>query len=552
MQDLSAYTVDFIIVAMYLSMVVGYGIYQGKKVKTSSEFFIADKRMPWWAVALAFTTLVLSTQDIASYSETGYYVGMTAFNPYISISGLIFLAIALSLPIYYYTGVYTVPEYLKARYNEGTSVAGSIALLIFLLAIMSFNTYAFATIIHGLTGLNTFMVTIVLSVLIAIYASVGGVVAVITVDVLQAIFLVIGGLIVVVLGIGALGGFGELVAWTPEQNLMYTTSIHDEAYPAIGMWMGITIIIAAFYNMHQGILQKCLTTRSMNGCRMTMLIYGLVLLPIGCLFTGLPGMILRALVEKGIVAAPAAGTHIYAYLLNSVVPHGALGLVIAGCLAAMVSTTDSYLNSAVTVFVNDIYQKLNKGKPDRHYLTLARILTYVVGIGVPILFVQYFMRIPYLMAAFYSISSAVVPGLLIAVVVGMTSKKFKAKAATAAILASIVGTMLSIFIPSVFLKPFCFGVDWTAAGASWFQTVAGFVWAVAAAAVFSFLPEKKKSEQELFGLVRNHPRIAVAKKAYYFGLTEGVKGVHLLSPIVKQRYMKENEEYVKIVKGGGK
>jgi Na+/proline symporter len=99
------FTIDFIIIGIYLCIIVGYGIYQGQKVKTSSEFFIADKRMPWWACAIAFTTLVLSTQDIVSYTETGFIVGFTAFNPYISIGGFVYLFIALGAPIYYFTGV---------------------------------------------------------------------------------------------------------------------------------------------------------------------------------------------------------------------------------------------------------------------------------------------------------------------------------------------------------------------------------------------------------------------------------------------------------------
>jgi len=450
------------------------------------------------------------------------------------------LFIALGAPIYYFTGVYTVPEYLSKRYNQGTSIAGSIALLLFLMAILAFNIYAFAVLIEGLVGFNVLTTILVLSILIAIYTSIGGVVSVITVDVLQAAFLILGGLLVVFIGIDALGGVNELVAWTPKENMMYTTKVNDPRYPAVGMWMGISIIVAAFYMMHQGVLQKCLAARSMNGTRLTMLIYGLFLLPMGCLFTGTPGLIARALVEKGVISAPDTSGHTLAYLLNSIVPHGALGIVIAGYMAAMISTTDSYINSTVTVFVNDIYQKIVKNKPDKHYLTLARVLTYVVAIGVPFVFVAYFMKIPYLMAAFYSITSAVVPGVLIAVIMGMGTKFFKAKAATAAIIAGMLGTFLSIFMPEIFLKPFCIGIEYTDPGAAWFQTVAGFVWGVAAAVVFSFLPEKQKSDIELFGLVRNHPRVSVAHNAYFYGLTKNLKGIDQLTDSDKEHFLELN------------
>ena len=535
------FTIDLIIIVVYLACVIGYGIYHGLKVKTSAEFFIADKRMPWWACALAFTSMVLSTQDIVSYTETGYLVGFTAFNPYISIGGFIFLFIALGAPIYYFTGVYTVPEYLSKRYNEVTSLAGSIALLLFLLAILAFNIYAFAVLAEGLFGFPILATILVLCALVSVYTAIGGVVAVIAVDVIQAVFLFGGGLIVLFIGLYKVGGISELVAWTPQTNMLYTTAVSDPGYPAVGMWMGITIIIAAFYMMHQSVLQKCLAARSLNGTRLTMLIYGLVLLPFGCFFAGMPGVITRALVEKGVLATPDTTGHTLAYLLESIIPHGVLGLVMAGYVAAATSVTNSYINSACTVFINDIYQKIVKDKPDGHYLKTARITTFIIGIGVPFVFVQYFMGIPYLMAAFYSITSAVVPGVLIAVILGMLTKSFKAKAATSTIVASIVGTFLSIFFPATFLAPFCIGISYTDPGASWFQTVAGFVWAVVFAIIVSFLPERRESDIELFGLVRNHPRVDIAHSAYFYGLTKKKKGIDQLPVEDKQRYMDMNE-----------
>jgi SSS family solute:Na+ symporter len=472
-------------------------------------------------------------------------VGFTAFNPYISITGAVFLFVALGAPIYYFTGVYTVPEYLSKRYNEGTSLAGSIALLLFLLAILAFNIYAFSVFCRGVFGWPIMGTILVVSATIAVYSCIGGVVSVITVDVLQAVFIVFGCLMVAGLGISKVGGIGEMVRYTPQENMSYTTAYNDPGYPAIGMWMGISIIVFAFYLMHQGVLQKCLAARSMNGTRMTMAVYGVILLPFACIFCGLTGVILRSLVEKGIVPAPTDTSFALGYLLTSVVPHGLLGLVAAGYFAAMFSTSDSYVNSATTVLINDIYRKVVKDKADGHYLLLARVLTVVVAIGVPFIFVNYFMNIPYLIAAFYSITSSVVPGLLVAVIMGMGTRKFKAIAATASIVAGMVGTFLSVWFPAIFLAPFCWGITYTDPGASWFQTVAGFCWAMIAAIIFSFVPEKPKTEVELFGLVRNLPCRQIAHDAYFYGLTKNLKGIDILSDDDKRRYLALNEKYLK-------
>ena len=540
------YTLDLIIIFGYLGVIIVFGIIQGLKVKSSAEFFIADKRMPWWATSIAFTTMVVSTQDLISYTQTGYNVGITAFNPYISISGAVFLFVAIGAPIYYFTGVYTVPELLSKRYNGGTRLAGTISLLLFLLAILAFNTYAFCVFCEGMFGWPVLTSILVISIIIAIYSCIGGVVSVITVDVLQAAFIILGCIIVVGIGINEVGGFSEFVRWTPAENWQYTTAWNNPDYPAIGMWMGISIIVFAFYMMHQGVLQKCLAARTMNGTRITMLIYGVVLLPAATLFCTVPGMILRALVEKGVLGPPESTNWVLGHLLNSVVPHGIIGIVVASYAAAMFSTSDSYVNSATTLVVNDIYRQFVKGKPDVHYLRVARILTVVIAIGIPFVFVKYFMNIPTLIAAFYSITSSVVPGLLIAVICGISTKKFKPIAATASIIAGMVGCFASVFWPKIFLAPFCWGISYTDGGSSWFQTVAGMVWAIVAAIIFSLIPEKnKKSELEYFGLVKNYPCRQVAQKAYYFAMTKNLKGIDLLPDEDKRRFLKENDAFLK-------
>jgi Na+/proline symporter len=212
----------------------------------------------------------------------------------------------------------------------------------------------------------------------------------------------------------------------------------------------------------------------------------------------------------------------------------------------MFSTSDSYVNSATTLVVNDIYRQFVKGKPDVHYLRVARILTVVIAIGIPFVFVKYFMNIPTLIAAFYSITSSVVPGLLIAVICGISTKKFKPMAATASIIAGMVGCFASVFWPKIFLAPFCWGISYTDGGASWFQTVAGMVWAIVAAAIFSLIPEKnKKSELEYFGLVKNYPCRQVAQKAYYYAMTKNLKGIDLLPDEDKRRFLKENDAFLK-------
>ena len=133
---------DVLIVVIYMVAVLGIGVYFGSKVKSHGEFFVASKKLPWWVCALAFTTVLISAHDIVSYSQTGFEAGFVAYETYLDDLGFGLLFVAVGIPIYYLSGVYTIPEFMERRFDKKTRIASSIAELLFMLALMSFNAYS--------------------------------------------------------------------------------------------------------------------------------------------------------------------------------------------------------------------------------------------------------------------------------------------------------------------------------------------------------------------------------------------------------------------------
>ena len=72
-------SIDWVIIALYILVVIGIGLFFGRRVKNQGEFFVGSKKLPWWICSLAFMTVLISAQDIVSYSQTGYDAGFAAF-----------------------------------------------------------------------------------------------------------------------------------------------------------------------------------------------------------------------------------------------------------------------------------------------------------------------------------------------------------------------------------------------------------------------------------------------------------------------------------------
>ena len=110
--------IDWVIIAIYILVVIGIGLFFGRRVKNQGEFFVASKKLPWWICSLAFMTVLISAQDIVSYSQTGYDAGFAAFQMYLDDCGWAVLFLAIGVPIYFLSGIYSCLLYT----SQGSSV----------------------------------------------------------------------------------------------------------------------------------------------------------------------------------------------------------------------------------------------------------------------------------------------------------------------------------------------------------------------------------------------------------------------------------------------
>src|SRR6478736_1679234 len=277
--DLIVFAIYFVIVASY-----GYWIYHKKRktaVSASHDYFLAEGSLTWWAIGASLIASNISAEQFIGMSGEGYFVGI-AVSAYEWIAALALIIIAVwFMPVYLKNKIYTMPQFLKRRYNETVALIMAIFwLFLYVFVNLTSILYLGAVAINGLVG-GEYLHTIMFGLAIfALIITLGGMKVIGYTDVIQVAVLIIGGLATTYmaltlvsekfgLGSDALAGFNILLKDAPEHFHMIldkptTTSSQLEidkylVLPGIAMYFaGQWIVNLNYWGCNQYITQRAL------------------------------------------------------------------------------------------------------------------------------------------------------------------------------------------------------------------------------------------------------------------------------------------------------
>jgi len=398
--------IDLVIVFIYMAGVFGLGTYFAKYVKGAGDFFVAGKALPFWAIGMSVVVSDIGATDFIATAGAGYEYGVSAANfDWIGSMPAMVFAAFIFIPYYWRAGVFTIPEFLGRRYNSAVQIIhGTIwgIFLITMLAVMLWLTaqmletilqreFAFAL---GNYEVNGYVWLIV--VITGIYTISGGLSAVVLTDVVQLIVMFIGGFALFVLSMWEVGGWGGLqekvLALGPEYENHFTMLLphdSDTPYPWTGIVFGLGIVMATGYMAgNQAVVQRTLGARSEWDAKAGMLFAGFlkVFIPLLVIMPGLAAIVLAPDLENGDQAVPT--------MIRELLPPGLRGLMFVALFAALMSSVDSYLNSASTIWTTDLYGtfiRFTRGETlsERHALFVGRLFTgifiIIAGFVAPLL-----------------------------------------------------------------------------------------------------------------------------------------------------------------------
>lgn len=450
---------DAVLVVGYLLIVTALGLWMSYGVRTSKDFFLAGKTLPWWAVGLSLVVSDIGAKDMVGLAADGYRYGLVMMNfDFIGCAFPLLIAAFLFMPFFWMAGVYTVPEYLGRRYNRGVRVVLAIAWALFMIVTVGTIFVSAAVMFEALLEWKFWFSIAVTAVVVAIYTTVGGLKAVVVTDSLSCAVLIVGAALICILGLSEVGGFEALhekvsaIPWTEHHFSLVLPADHPVfPWPAVLLGLGF-VLGPAYWIGNQAIVQRTLGTKSRNQARASYVFCGVIKLFFPMLLV-IPGLIGLALFhqELGMPGEGWEGNGVLPLLVVRLLPPGVLGIVMGAFLAGVLSNLDSYVNSASTLVVTDLYRPLVPGADDQHYLAVGRWLVVVflaAGILVSYLVKNYFGSV---FEAFQVALSFFQGPLFALLLLGMLTKRATQWGGLAGILAG-VGTAIGMHLAPVMLN----------------------------------------------------------------------------------------------------
>ena len=384
---------DYVVLIAYLTGTVVLGFFVGRKIKTGKDFFLAGRALPWWAVGFSLVATDIGGTDIIGVGGAAYRHGLAVGNfEWIGCIPAMIVAAFIFIPLFWRAGVYTIPEFLERRYNAAVRSALALCWFIFMACNLGIMLFASARMLNVIFGWDPTFAILLTAALVGLYTFSGGLAAVVYTDVLQCIIMIGGCLLVVMIGLFDLGGVGGLIeevraveaaqrgATASTETLEHTRLIlpvdTQSPFPWTGIFFGLGLILGpAYWIGNQAIVQRALGTRSEFDAKAAY-IWGALLKNLIPLIVAVPGLIALAKfpdLREGDDAVPT--------LVATMLPAGLRGLFLAAFMAALMSSIDSYLNSASTLLTNDLYKRfLRPASTEEHLLGVGRVVTIVLMI----------------------------------------------------------------------------------------------------------------------------------------------------------------------------
>lgn len=488
-------TLDWIVIAGYFGLLLGIAWWVIRQRQDSAEdYFLAGRHLGWFVVGASIFASNIGSEHLVGLAGSGATDGVALAHYELHAWCLLVLGWVLA-PFFMRSRVFTMPEFLERRYSPASrTVLSLISLFAYVLTKIAVGLFAggivFRSLLPDLTlgPLDSFWIgSIAVLLLTGLYTALGGLRAVAYTEALQTFVLVFGSALVTWFGLATLGdgsvanGWANLReiagsemfnlwkpivpegvqgTWAPVRVIGANGEVVREAwyfnsnYPWVAMLFCAPVIGLWYWCTDQYIVQRMLGARDETQARRgTIFAASLKLLPVFIFI--IPGMIAFALGKSGAIEAlqadlinPMSGEVIrsnaqaaFPLLVQHVLPTGVRGIVVAGLLAALMSSLAGVLNASATLFTMDFYSRLHKGVSQHRLVWIGRIATIVLVV-IGILWIPVIQGARGLYDYLQGVQAYLAPPIFTVFFLGVFVKRMNAKACLSAL---IIGFMMGVF-----------------------------------------------------------------------------------------------------------
>lgn len=412
-------TIDWLVIAGYFAIILGLAWWVIKRQKkTSDGYFLAGRSLGWFIVGASIFASNIGSEHLVGLAGSGATDGVAMAHYELHAWCLLVLGWVM-VPFYMRSKVFTMPEFLEKRFSpRARIVLSGISLVAYILTKIAVGVFAggvvFAVLLPDINfmGMDSFWVGSILVIIVTgIYTILGGMSAVAYTEALQTIILIIGSALVTFFGLQAIGGWSELRAivspemfnlwkplvphgvegtWEPVKEAGRMAWYFNDNYPWVGMLFCAPIIGLWYWTTDQYIVQRVLAAPNETQARRGSIAAAFFkLLPVFIFI--IPGIICYALAVSGkipVIQQTLLGPdgniirdnaqQAFPLMVANVLPIGVRGIVVAGLLAALMSSLAGAFNASSTLFTIDFYSRLHPNVSQERLVWVGRIATAVM------------------------------------------------------------------------------------------------------------------------------------------------------------------------------
>lgn len=372
---MSLNVIDWSVIGAYLVVVLIIGAAVSRKAgRSGQELFLAGRSLGFAAIGLSLFASNISSTTLIGVAGAAYQSGISVAH-YELMAALILVFMAIfTIPVFLRARITTIPEYLEKRFGPiACKYVSALTIFLSIFVDTAGSIYAGVLVLQTLSpGIPFLPACIALAAFAGFYTAIGGLRAVVYTDVLQAIVLLAGaGVITYEVFAQFDFSWSAAMAAVPGEKLSLVRPLDDPALPWLGVIVGLPVLGFYYWGTNQYIMQRVLGARSLDHARWgAMLAAALKLLPL--FIMAIPGALAFALLPN-----LENGDQVFPAMIVNFLPIGLTGLVLAGLIAAIMSTIDSTLNAASTLVLYDFFKADARGWSPRRIVVVGQLTTVV-------------------------------------------------------------------------------------------------------------------------------------------------------------------------------
>jgi SSS family solute:Na+ symporter len=433
--------IDWVVIAAYFVVIFGVAFWatQSEKStrKTSAGYFLAGRNVGWFVIGASLFASNIGSEHLIGLAGTAAASGVAVGQFELLASVILLLLGWVFVPFYIRSSIFTMPEFLERRYSSAARwYLAVISIVGYVLTKISVTIAAGGIVFESLMGIDFWTGALVTVVATGIYTIFGGLRAVLYTDLVQMFVLIGGSLTVTVIGLDKLGGWDVLYQTAGNGFFDMWKPMTDPDFPWTGIVFGAPILGVWYWCTDQFIVQRVLSASNIDQARRGTIFAGyLKLLPL-FIFV-IPGVIAYSLAQKNFLQLDHPDQALPT-LIGVLLPAGLKGLVVAGLLAALMSSLSSVFNSCSTLVTWDIYKKFHPEASERQLVFVGQVSTVVlVALGLAWIPMMKFIS-GQLYHYLQSVQAYISPPIAAVFLIGIVWRRVNAQGAISSLVAGFV------------------------------------------------------------------------------------------------------------------